>query len=145
MTSSFFNVPKKVHHALLVVTSLAERHASGGVVSLTELAESTGASQGYLEEVAGGLRRAGLIAGQRGIGGGYRLAVEPTSITVADVVEAVEGKLSLVDCLADATDCGLSGACTNRSVWGRIQTRVLDTMRGITVAEAAGLKVEAKV
>lgn len=139
MTNSFFNVPTKIHHALLVVTALAEHYDSDQVLSLTELAATTDASQGYLEEVAAGLRKAGLITGQRGIGGGYRLAVAPTTITVADVVEAIEGKLSMVECLAGAEHCGLSSACTNRSVWGRIQTRVLDTMRSITVAEAAGL------
>jgi Rrf2 family protein len=140
MKASFFNVPTKLHHALLVATTLAEHHASGSVLSLTELAASTGASQGYLEEVAAGLRQAGLIVGQRGIGGGYRLAVDPASITVADVVEAIEGKMAMVDCLAGAEHCGMSASCNNRSVWDRIQTRVLDSMRSITVAEAAGIK-----
>lgn len=136
---SLFKVPQKIHHGLLLVTELAARHAGKRTVSLREIARTAGISQGFLEQVAFPLRRAGLITGQRGSGGGYRLAKDPASLTVADVVTAIEGPISVMDCLGDEGLCALSDSCANRNVWMKIRRQVTSTMQDMTVAEAAGL------
>jgi Rrf2 family protein len=133
---SFLNVPKKVQYGLMLVSHLAENVTTGGQpVALDVVAEATGASQGFLEEIAGDLRRAGLIEGRRGRVGGYVLAKAPETITVYDVVVAVHGPLAMADC-----------ATTRRSfsVWGVVQDRMIETLTGITVGQMATWKELAK-
>ena len=79
-------------------------HAERTPVALADIAERQGISQPYLAQLFGALRRAGLVVSVRGPGGGYRLAVAPEALSVAEVVRAVgEG--------VDATRCGGSGDC----------------------------------
>jgi Rrf2 family protein len=132
---SFLKIPQKVHHALLVVGKLAERHADGDPISLQEIAKETGLSHGFLEEVAGHLRRAQIIESRRGAHGGYLLAHAPADITVSDIVEAIEGPITMVDCLSESIGCVIATGCTNKNVWGRLQQRVQATLRETTVAD----------
>jgi len=136
---SFFKVPLKVHHGLLLVTELALRYGSGRVATLQEVAETAGISQGFLEQVARSLRRAGIIAGTRGAGGGYRLALAPDKLTVADILAAIEGPVAVIDCLSDEKSCALADSCANRDVWMKIRHQILDTLKHLTITEAAGL------
>src|SRR5688572_4296521 len=98
---SFLNVPKRVQYGLLLVSHLAEQSfedTAGVPVALDVVAEATGASQGFLEEIAGDLRRSGLIEGRRGRVGGYVLARPASEITVYDIVVAVHGPLAMAEC-----------------------------------------------
>jgi len=142
---SFFKVPQRVHHALLLMTELAQRTGSGRAVTLQEVAVAAGISQGFLEQVALLLRRSGLIVGRRGAGGGYRLAVELKDLTVADVIAAVEGPVSVVECLGDHATCILAGSCSNRGVWAEINRQIMGTLSRMTLTEAAGLKPPKRV
>lgn len=135
---SFLKIPLKVHHAVLLVSRLGASYADRTPVSLAVVAEETGLSQGFLEEIAGGLRRANIIEGKRGGKGGYRLCHAPADITVQDVIEAIEGPTSMVDCLDEQVGCVLANACTNRTVWDRVQSRVLATLRDTTIADVIG-------
>jgi len=137
---SFFKVPQKIHHGLLLVTELAAIYGSGRTLSLQDVAGTAGISQGFLEQVAQPLRRAGIIVGRRGAGGGYRLAAAPEDLTVADVLVAIEGPLAVIDCLTDKNSCALAVSCANRDVWMKIRSQVLSTLKKLTISEAAGLK-----
>jgi Rrf2 family transcriptional regulator, cysteine metabolism repressor len=136
---SLFKVPQKIHHGLLLTTELATRYAEKRTVSLQEIAQTAGISQGFLEQVAFPLRKAGIIAGRRGSGGGYRLAKDPARLTVADVLAAIEGPISVMDCLGDQGLCALSDCCANRNVWMKVRGLITKTLTNMTVAEAAGL------
>ncbi len=131
---SFLKVPQKVHHGLLLVSDLAERYGSDEPLTLAEIAEKERISQGFLEEIAALLRSGGIIEGRRGAGGGYVLAKDPSALTVADVITAIEGPVALVDCLADMGACALSSRCTNRNVWSAVQNQILSLLSTMTIA-----------
>ncbi len=137
--TSFLSVPNKIHHALLVVTRLAVSYGEDASVSLEEIAREEGISQGYLEAVVAPLRRAEIVGGRRGAGGGYRLLQDPARLSVADIIAAIEGPLVIMDCLEGGVGCARAGSCANRDVWQTVQHRIMADLESMTVAEAAGL------
>jgi Rrf2 family protein len=132
----FLKVPQKLHHALLLVSELAAAGRSS--LSLAEIGERIGVTQGYLEQVAGPLRSAGLIQGRRGVGGGYRLAVPAAAISVAAVVEAVEGPIAVIGCLKRPSNCLFSHNCRSRDVWQEVQALILSSLKNVTVKQLVG-------
>ena len=129
----FLKISTKLHAALLLMSVLAKRHGAKRPLTLTELAES-GFSRGYLEQVATPLRRAGLISGQKGSGGGYLLAKNPREIKIKNIIEAIEGPISLVDCLGK-TACSLNNRCTSKSLWAELQNKIIKTLNDLTLTD----------
>jgi len=82
------NIPSKGRYALCALLAVACREREGPV-SVSQLALELDISLSYLEQLFAGLRSAGLVRGRRGAGGGYRLARDPSQITVLDVLQAV--------------------------------------------------------
>ncbi|MFP4015222.1 MAG: RrF2 family transcriptional regulator [Chitinispirillaceae bacterium] len=74
-------------------------------------------SDSYLENILIMLKSKGIIATTRGVNGGYILGRDPSSITLLEVITALEGPLVLVECVGKSDTCGKSLACTARSVW----------------------------
>lgn len=138
---NFLKIPLKIHHGVLLVTDIASEFESGKTVTLAHIAAKEIVSLGFLEEIAGVLRRAGLITGRRGPGGGYVLAKDPQEITVADIVEAIEGPITLVGCLSDKALCQLAAQCSNRDVWATVQQQMFHTLDAITIASLITQKV----
>jgi Rrf2 family cysteine metabolism transcriptional repressor len=132
----------KSEYGVRVMVELARR---GGVapVALTEIAEHERLPLAYLEHLVARLRRAGLIESRRGAHGGYLLAREPELITMAEVVEALEGQIAPVECITSAPDgtlrCSLEAdaqrVCTTKVLWGRVQGAIVDTLQKTTLAE----------
>lgn len=80
------------------------------------------------------LCRAGVLRSQRGVHGGYALARSPAQVSIADVLEALEGPLALTDCGGDCT-CGISRTCPVRANWRRIGGVVLQALQEIKLSE----------
>jgi Rrf2 family cysteine metabolism transcriptional repressor len=137
---TLFRVPMRVHHGLLLVTYLAANHEAGFPISLDEIAEREKISQGFLEEIAIALRQGGIIEGKRGPGGGYVLCHAPTEITVAKIIEAIEGPVTLVDCLVEDAACPSEDGCSNRRIWKTVQERINETLDGIKLSELVSSK-----
>jgi len=129
----FLKISTKLHAALLLMSILAKRHGAKRPLTLTELAAS-GFSRGYLEQVATPLRRAGLISGQKGAGGGYLLARNPGGIKIKNIIEAIEGPINLVDCLGN-TACGLNNRCASKSLWAELQNKIVKTLNNLTLKD----------
>ncbi len=106
------------------MTSLAERFSTQEFVSLQAIAEQHGISQGYLEEIASLLRRQQLIEGKQGPRGGYRLHRPATEISLADITQAIEGELALVDCQKKGALCPVEGSCKTRGVWQGLRATI---------------------
>lgn len=132
---SFLKVPQKVHHALILVAELAPTFENGVPIALEKIAAKQHISQGFLEEIAGCLRTANIVNGRRGAKGGYIIAKDPKTISVADVVSAIDGPLALVDCLGTHGACTLSSQCTTKNVWHRLQNQMTATLSSLTIAE----------
>lgn len=90
---------------------------SEGPVALKDIAERQDLSKGYLEHIIPLLWSAGLIKSVRGPGGGYILSREPESITLLEILTALEGSLDPVDCISDPSVCTRTGICASRDVW----------------------------
>lgn len=138
---NFLRVPQRLHIALMLMVDLAGNYSSGNFMSLKDVAERNGTSQGFLEEVAVLLKGTGLIEAKRGAGGGYRIAADPADISVGDVVTAVEGPLALVQCLGGSS-CAVSKECASRMAWVKVQARLEDAMHSISLADLMKQKHE---
>ena len=113
-------------------------------VSISCIAQRENISESYLEQLAGKLKKAGLIKSTRGAQGGYRLAKPAAEISVGDILRALEGELGAVDCqgLKPEGGCESSDFCVNGNVvWQRINDSIAKAVDEITLEE---LMAEAK-
>lgn len=102
----------------VVVMAAAARHCGGVRVSAVQLAEETGLPAPTVQKLVSRLAGAGLLRSSRGVGGGLKLARPAAAITLADIVEAIEGPIALTACVDHGKhDCTLEGACTVRAHW----------------------------
>ena len=112
-------------------------------VSLGSVAESEMLPLSYLEHLAAKLREAGLVSSVRGAHGGYRLAGAPDEIPMLDVVQALEGPITPMECFdtdregrvlcSHETDG--DRACATKLLWTRVQGGITKTLAGTTLAE----------
>lgn len=123
----------------IVMLSAAARIGGDGHVSAAALAEQTGVPLPTAQKLMGRLAAAGLLESSRGTGGGFRLARAPERISVADIIEAVEGPIAMTSCVEEGRhDCGLEDACRVRPHWGAVNTAVKGALGGVTLASLAG-------
>jgi len=111
-------------------------------VFLRDIAKREEISEKYLGQLIIPLRSAGLISSKRGAEGGYQLARPPESITVLEIVEALEGKIIIVDCLRDEALCQRASSCAAREVWKKLQEAIVRALGGITLAEVVRIARE---
>lgn len=130
-------VSSKAHYSLRLMTTLARAHGSGPL-SLAEIARVEQLPLAYLEQIAGHLRRGGLIESTRGVKGGYTLQREPAAISALDIITAAEGAIAPVDCAAPtyvAGDCQRDHDCASRSLWQRVKVSIDTMLANTTLAE----------
>lgn len=125
----------RARYALRMMLDLARHGGETRPVSLGEVAERTDISRGYLEQVAISLRSARLIRGVPGRQGGYRLPVPAREITIGQVVEALIGPISVVDCVQDPATCDRSDYCECRIVYRLINERIADVLESHSLAD----------
>lgn len=108
-------------------------------VSLADVAKRQDISISYLEQLMTKLKKANLVQAVRGAQGGYELTKDPSKISVGDVLRALEGDLSPVECATEEEtcehSCGATGHCTTRLVWKKINDSVNDTINNIFISE----------
>lgn len=111
----------------VVTMTAAARHCGGVRVSAAQLAVETGLPAPTVQKLVSRLTAAGLLRSSRGVGGGLKLARPAAAITLADIVEAVEGPIALTSCSEHGRhDCTLEQACGVRPHWGVVNA----AMRG---------------
>jgi Rrf2 family protein len=102
---------------------------------LAEIAKGQNLSVKYLEQLIIPLKASGLIRSVRGARGGYRLARRPDRITLGQIVEVLEGGLSLVECVDDPKACKLQADCLTRPVWRGISRLVKEHLSSLTLQD----------
>ena len=128
-------ITAKEQHGLRAMAELAARYGQGPV-PLGEVADAQGISRDYLEQIVPSLRDAGLVQSTRGVHGGYQLAHVPESITVGQVLKALEGEILPIRCLSEETaGCDRTDVCTARTVWAKVHARVSETLDEMTLAD----------
>lgn len=99
------------------------------------LAEETGVPLPTAQKLVSLLTRAGLMTATRGTGGGIRLARPAAAISLADVIEAIEGPIAMTACVDDGRhDCALEGNCRVRPHWGAVNHAVRGALDGVSLA-----------
>jgi len=93
------------------------QHYADGPIPLAEIAKRQDLSAKYLEQLIILLKGAGLIRSLRGRRGGYMLARKPEEISVGEIVETLEGKLAVVDCVLEPELCYRAIECPTRDIW----------------------------
>ncbi len=107
------------------------------LVLAKDIARQTGIPRAYLSKILHSLTRAGLIASKRGYRGGVALSRSRTSISLMDIVEAVEGENWQPCCLLGLTDCSDDRACPLHEFWKVERGRIEDQLRHTTLEEVA--------
>ncbi len=128
----------------VVTMCAAARHCGSARVSASDLAEETGLPVPTVQKLVSLLSRAGLLRSVRGAGGGLKLARPAAAITLADIVEAVEGPIALTACVeAGKRDCGLEECCNVRPHWGVVNETLRGALAGVPLTQLAQPRVEA--
>ncbi len=138
----------KAEYGVRVMVELARRagERSDGVepvVPLAEIAEHDGMPLAYLEHLAARLRKAGLIDSRRGSRGGYLLARDAQEITMAEVVEALEGSIAPIECISQGPDGSVvcsresdpNHVCPTKLLWTRVRFSIVRTLEETTLAD----------
>ena len=100
-----------------------------------DIAESQQISDKYIARLVMKLRKGGFLRSVRGAKGGFLLARKPMEINLLDVVEAMEGPLSIVDCVERPAQCNRNSTCVTREIWNRLNAEFRESMRQITLQE----------
>src|SRR6266850_7432777 len=132
---AIMQVSRKIDYALRAVIHLANEENSERACSVAEIAAREKVPRHFLEKIIQELIHKGLVRSQRGPHGGYLLARSADRVTFRDVIEAVEGPISLNVCVGEHADCSLMGACGMERVWREGQRRVMELFEKTTIAD----------
>src|SRR4051794_11620014 len=116
-------------------------------ISLGSIAEAEGLPLAYLEHLVQRLRRQGLVESRRGAHGGYTLSRPAAEITMAEIVEALEGNLAPIECITAEGLCTREvtngAACPTKLLWTRVQGSIVRTLRDMKLSDLTATKEKA--
>jgi Rrf2 family protein len=127
---------KKADYALMAMKHLAVR-GERGASSAREIAEQYGIPIELMAKVLQRLVRRGLLLSQQGTRGGYQLARVPAAISVADVIQAIEGPVTVTACSTEEGQCEQYSKCNVRDPLFKVRERILSALGECTIAELA--------
>ncbi|MGR8997514.1 MAG: Fe-S cluster assembly transcriptional regulator IscR [Gammaproteobacteria bacterium] len=123
----------KGRYAVTAMLDLAY-HSQKKPVTLTDIAARQTISLSYLEQLFARLRRANMVKGIRGPGGGYTLGGKASDINIADIVAAVDEPIEATKCGGEA-NCQQEQACLTHDLWMGLSQQIRDYLKGITLAQ----------
>ena len=140
----------KAEYGVRVLVELARR-GGDDPVPLAEIAEHDGLPLAYLEHLVARLRKAELVSSRRGARGGYMLARPAETITMAEVVEALEGSIAPIECISATTDgtvvCSREAdpdhACPTKLLWTRVRFSIVRTLQDTKLSDLVPEKTAA--
>lgn len=133
-------ISKKAEYAIRAVTAMS-RAPVGTTFAIQEISKSERIPLKFLEQILVILKNGGLLRSRRGVGGGYRLNLPPSQITLRDVVYAIDGPFEPVSCTGAASqgrsacECGVFGGCSLGRTFLDLRNLVHDWLSSTTVAD----------
>lgn len=120
----------------VVMMSAAARHCGvSGRLNATLLSEETGIPLPTVQKLVSRLSSAGLIESTRGTGGGFRLSRPAAAITLADIIEAVEGPIAMTACVDEGRhDCCIEENCRVKPHWNAVNGAVRGALANVSLA-----------
>jgi len=111
------------------------KHGGEGTVPLKDAARRQNLSKRYLSQLATTLKNAGLLKSVWGMNGGYMLARPGSKITILEIVEAVEGPISIIECVMDEEHCMRGDFCECKGLWNDVNSAIRDKLAACTLEE----------
>ncbi len=128
-----FKVNKLTDYATVILINMAH---SDLVRPTQVISDSTGIPLPTVAKLMKNLVKAGLIVSYRGVRGGYILNRPPDEVTIADVIEAIEGPIALTPCVdTSAEQCCYENLCPVHGKWNRVNNAVTHALREVTLAD----------
>jgi Rrf2 family iron-sulfur cluster assembly transcriptional regulator len=121
----------KGRYAVTAMLDLAY-HSDQRPVTLTDIAKRQSISLSYLEQLFARLRRAGMVEGVRGPGGGYMLSRSASQINVADVITAVDEVVDTTRC-GGKSNCQNNQPCLTHDLWMGLSAQIRQYLAGISL------------
>ncbi|GIM27925.1 transcriptional regulator [Clostridium polyendosporum] len=109
-------------------------HYGGAPVSIKTISQRQNISEYYLEQLFSPLRKAKLIKSIRGAQGGYVLSKGPKDITIAEIMEVLEGPIEISECI-DGVPCDNIDCCATRLLWKKIKNSIDEVMESVTLQD----------
>jgi FeS assembly SUF system regulator len=130
----------------VVMMSAAARHGCGARLSAAVLADETRVPLPTAQKLMQRLAGAGLLTSARGTGGGFSLSRPAGAISLADIIEAVEGPIALTACVDDTRDeCALDHHCAVKPHWAVVNDAVRGALAGVSLSQLAAVSGSPRV
>jgi len=133
--SKSMKVSAKARYALRILKDIADNQDSPRPTTELAISERQGISMKYLSRIVLPLRDAGLLRVQQGSHAGFRLGRPLAKISLLEVIELVQGHVSLLDCLTPEIDCPRQRGCYARRIWSRANASFRAALAAITLGE----------
>lgn len=133
----------KVEYGVRAMAVLAY-HFKGKPLPLRKIAEQESISLKFLEQIFPDFKRSNLVYSVRGPKGGYMLSRAPNKIRVGDIVRAVEGPITPVNCLAENNNepyCQRQEGCLTRQVWAKLRDKINDVLDEVYLDELVDINI----
>ena len=128
-------ISTKGRYGLRILLDIALYRVGDRPRMIREIANNQEISEKYISRLIIELRKAGMVKSIRGSKGGYRISREPKEITLLDVVEVMEGPVSIVDCVSARDCCPRIASCVTREIWTELNNQIREALQKITLQE----------
>ena len=127
-------ITRATEYAVRTVIFLAQQ-PKNEIVLKKDICRTQEVTPAFLTKILQPLIKAGIVSSQRGVGGGFLLAKDPSGITLLDILQAEEGQLKLNHCLVDTDVCHRDSYCSAHEVWNEAQTKMAQILQRYSVAD----------
>jgi FeS assembly SUF system regulator len=127
-------VSKLADYAVVVLATLS--HSDNGLMNASGISAKTGLPEPTVAKVLKLLAKAEIVQSVRGVNGGYKSIVTPQQLTVARIVTAVDGPISLTSCVDGSNDiCNFESKCAVKGRWNSVNFAIRAAMEGVSLAD----------
>jgi FeS assembly SUF system regulator len=130
-------ITKLTDYGIVLLVQLANGGKQGSQ-NARSMAEATSLPLPVVSKILKSLAQGGLLTSQRGAKGGYTLARRPEDVNVAEIIDALEGPIALMECNVGPGHCDQETNCAVRDPWQRINQAILETLKHVTLRELVG-------
>ncbi|MCK4690640.1 MAG: Rrf2 family transcriptional regulator [Desulfuromonadales bacterium] len=127
-------ITRATEYAIRTVVFLAQQ-PKDEIVLKKDICRTQDVTPAFLTKILQPLIKAGIVSSQRGVGGGFLLAKDPSEITLLDIFQAEEGQLKLNYCLLDSEACHRDNYCSVHEVWHEAQDKMIRVLTKYNITE----------
>ncbi len=130
-------ITRETDYAIRCMLYIAASESGSAVVG--DISEAQSVPRTFAAKIMQKLQRAGLVKSKRGVKGGYFLTREPSEISLLDIIEAIEGPLSLNICVVDKNSCDRVSQCSVHPIWVELRDIFAESLKRYTLKDLINL------